>query len=189
MTSIEKNFTDITALFDNIRQILIDLGLVTVTADGALALSTAAINPDGTIKTNKVTTTSIIGQGVNKPYFIQNTADVVLPNTVDQTIFTLTTSKDLVESDLQISSLIRMSSSDDLRGDFRLLRNGILIDTVPIFANGSGGSFKLPISLLFRDVDAPQGTNVYAINFLRQGGGSTVTALSASNLEIVEVKR
>lgn len=52
MSSIESSI-------ENIRQILVDLGLATITADGALALAQSAIKPGGEIKDDKVVTSSV----------------------------------------------------------------------------------------------------------------------------------
>lgn len=182
MTTIETSIT-------NIQDILVQLGLVKITADGALALADSAINPDGTIKDDKVVTPSIIDNGVTKPYFVQTAVDVVLPDTVDTVIASLVVTKDIVDSDMQISSVVRMASSDDLRGDFTVKVNGGVIDTIPLFANGAGGTFKIPISILYRDTVTSTGSHTYTVNFTRNGGASTVTALAGSTLEVVEVKR
>lgn len=56
---IETAIRTLEGVLDNLTDIFVELGLIEVKADGALALADSAINPDGTIKTNRVVTDSI----------------------------------------------------------------------------------------------------------------------------------
>lgn len=66
LDNIDTLIAGLAAAVANITQILIDLGVAQTTADGALALAESAINPDGTIKANKVTTDSIAASSVTR---------------------------------------------------------------------------------------------------------------------------
>lgn len=60
------------ARVQEITDLLVQLGLVEETADGALALAESAINPDGTIKSDKVLTTSMVNNAatvISSVYF------------------------------------------------------------------------------------------------------------------------
>jgi|GEM_PF-4195662 len=57
--AIEGAISTLNGVLDNLTDIFVELGFIEVKADGALALADSAINPDGTIKTNKVVTESI----------------------------------------------------------------------------------------------------------------------------------
>lgn len=72
MTTIESSIT-------NIQQILVDLNLVTITADGALELAQSAIEPGGQIKENKVVTESVAPSNITKTStFFNDYAGLVL---------------------------------------------------------------------------------------------------------------
>lgn len=182
MSKIEKSISDI-------QQLLIDVGIAQQTADGSLALAESAINPDGTIKPNKVTTNSVVPNGINKPYFVQTTSPLILPDGIDTQICSVSVTKDIADSDMEISSVVRLDSSDDLHGDFTIVRSGTVIDTLSIFNNGVGGTNRLPFPILFRDFTAPSGPLTYEVRFKRDGGGSTLRAITGTNLSVIEVKR
>lgn len=172
-----------------LEQAVSDIVNAVISIGGLEALTDSALFPDGTVKPDKVTTESIVSNGVTKPYFVQILSNVTLPDGADTVIASLAVNKDIADSDMQISSICRMDSSDDLRGDFTIKRDGVVIDTIGLFANGAGGDFRIPISLLYRDVVAATGAHTYTVNFTRNGGASAVSAQAGSTLEVVEVKR
>lgn len=118
MEKIEAAIDSINAIIDQITQILVDLGLVTITADGALALAQSAINPDGTIKDEKVLTDSIIANGVTVPWYVSSSTVIVFSAspTVDDILSTSVT-KELDASDLEVETQLEMYGTDAVNID------------------------------------------------------------------------
>lgn len=85
---IEAAIKGLDDTLDALTEILVQLGLIEVKADGALALADSAINPDGTIKTNKVVTESVVDNAISGASDAQGS--VTMSGTAAATICTLT---------------------------------------------------------------------------------------------------
>jgi len=191
---IEASVVDIEGNIQDISDLLVALGLVEVTADGALALAQSAIDPGGTIKDEKVLTTSMVADAATAGYFAQLSAPVTMPDGVDTEIVSLSFTKAIEESDILIDGALRMESSDDVKGVFTLYRDGgpgvgTAIDTVDWDTRLNGSIAKLTVPYNFVDTGASAGATSYSISFARDGGGSTVTANAGSGLRTLERKR
>jgi hypothetical protein len=189
IAKIETSLNDLDEAQDSIIAILTRLGLVEVLADGTLTLAESAINPDGTIKTSKVVTTSIVAEGVTTGVYVQNGSIVSLPNATETTILSLSLTKAINESDVDISSTLRLESSDDIIGTFKLYRDASLIDSVEYDCRTNGSTYKALIPYSFIDEAATAGARTYALSFTRNGGGSSVQANAGSILRLREFKR
>ena len=175
---------------NNIISILLRLGLVETTADGALTLASSAINPDGTIKTSKVVTDSITTNGVTERYFSQSLSPVsAVPSTsVDVLSLTITKAED--ESSIDIDSALRFESTNDITGTIELYRDSTLIDSFYSKLVGDNTSdTNLCVTLPFTDIDALAGTYVYRVAFTQEGSGSTISIAAGSLLRAKEFKR
>lgn len=188
-TQIETSINDIASIVSQIAQILIDLGLAQQTADGALALAESAINPDGTIKSSKVVTESIIADGVTERYLTQTVSDTVLPDTVETTVMSLAFTKVEAESDVDLDIAVRLSSSDDIRGTLSVYRDAGVVDSFQPFMNGAGGTYRVVVTLPFTESGLAAGSYTYTVKFTRNGGASTLSALSGSLIRVKEIKR
>lgn len=186
---IEDSVNRISDIVDQIVQILIDLGIAQQTADGALELAESAINPDGTIKTNKVLTNSINGDAVTERYLAQSIGDTVLPDGVETDVISLSVTKAITSSEMDIDASIRLSSNDDIRGTIRIYRGTDLIDSFPPYINSQGGACRLVLTMPYTETDITAGPYTYKMTFTRNGGGSAVSALAGSLLRIKEIKR
>ena len=185
----QKFAESIEGSLNNIADVLVRLGLVEVTADGALDLAEQAINPDGTIKDEKVITPSIMADAVTGRYFTQNISGVTLTDTVEVTVLSLSVVKAIDESDIDLDPCIRFSSNDDIRGTIRLYRGATLIDSFQPYMNGPGGTYRVSQVLPFTDSAALAGSHTYSLTFQRSGGASTVTALAGTCMRAKELKR
>lgn len=174
---------------NDIVDILVRLGLVEVTADGALELAESAINPGGTIKTEKVLTDSIIPDGVTERYFTQILSPVTLPDGVETEVMRLAVTKIEADSDIDIDVAIRLASNDDIRGTVRLYRDTTEIDSFDPFMNGSGGTFRTVLTLPFTDSGIAAADYEYITTFERSGGASSVEARAGSSTRAKEIKR
>lgn len=179
---IETTVNDIVA-------ILVRLGLVEVTADGALELAESAINPDGTIKSSKVVTESIIADGVTERYLTQTVSDTVLPDGVETTVMSLAFTKVEAESDVDLDVAVRLSSSDDIRGTLNVYRDAGVVDSFDPFMNGAGGTYRVILTLPFTETGLADGSYTYTVKFTRNGGASALSALSGSLIRVKEIKR
>jgi hypothetical protein len=180
--NIEGSINDLVSVLER-------LGLVEVTADGALELADSAINPDGTIKTSKVLTSSIIPNGVTQGSFVQSTLVVNCPDGVETDLLSLAITKDLDESDIELSSNLRFQSSDDIIGTFRYYRDATLLDSVQFDMRTNGGVQKNVIAYDFVDDFAVAGPYTYKITFTRSGGASSVQMNTGSSLRPREFLR
>lgn len=180
--ALEGTVADITA-------ILVRLGLVEVTADGALGLADSAINPDGTIKSSKVVTESIIANGVTERYFAQLLSNVTLTDGVQVDVLSLVVTKVEDESDIDLDISIRLQSSDDIRGNMRIYRDTTEVTSFGPFMNGAGGTFRIILPMLHTDVGVPAGVYTYKVTFQRSGGGSSLQAVTGSLVRAKEIKR
>jgi hypothetical protein len=174
---------------NDIVDILVRLGLVEVTADGALELAESAINVGGTIKTEKVLTDSIIPDGVTERYYTQTLLDVTLPDGVETEVMSLNITKVTAESDIDIDVALRLASNDDIRGTYRLYRDGVEIDAFDPFLNGSGGTYRTAMTIPFTESGLAADDYEYSVTFARNGGASTLLAVAKSSTRIKEVKR
>ena len=174
---------------DEIVTILVRLGLVEITADGALELASSAINPGGTIKDGKVLTGSIINNGVTERYLAQILADITLDDGVETDIASVSIIKDADESDIDLDASLRLKSSDDVRGTVRIYRDATVIDSFDPFMNGAGGTFRTILTMPYTDSGVPAGSYVYKMTFERSGGASALSAGSGSLLRSKEIKR
>lgn len=194
VATLEEAVADIVA-------ILIRLGLVEQTADGALELAESAINPDGTIKEDKVLTQSMVPEAASAGYYTQLASPIVLPDGVDTEVLQISFTKELgsvvsdpVEgSSVTIDSVIRMESSNDIKGTFRLWRGGgpgvgTMIDSMERTSTYNTAC-KVGVNFKFIDEDAPAGATIYVVSFQRNGGASTVSATAGSILDALERKR
>lgn len=186
---------------NDIVAILVRLGLVEVTADGALELAESAINPGGTIKDDKVLTQSIVAEGATAGYYTQLAAPIAMPNGVDTEIVSISFTKTLssyavdpVEgSSITIDATLRMESSDDIVGYFRIWRGGgpgvgTMIDEM-FRRTQYNGNCRVGVVHKFIDEDAPAGPTTYVASFERDGGGSSVNAVAGSIVDVLERKR
>lgn len=174
---------------NDIIAILVRLGLVEVTADNALELSESAINPDGTIKTGKVLTDSIEEDGVTQRYFSQTLSDIPLPDGVETDVASVSVTKVLDDSDIDIEPSIRLESSDDVRGEMKIYRDATLIDSFEPYMDGTGGTFRVCQTIPYTDSGAPAGTYTYKLTFTRNGGASSLNAAAGSLIRAKEFKR
>lgn len=179
----------IEAAITNITDVLVQLGLVQETADGALELAESAINPGGTIKDEKVLTDSLIADAVTSRYFTQIVSPVTLTNAVEVTILSLTVVKLLGDSEVDLDPCIRFASNDDVRGTISVYRDAAVIDSFVLFINGAGGTFRVSQTLPFTDSVGTPGTYNYSLRFTRNGGASSVTAEPGSCMRAKEFKR
>lgn len=184
----------IEAAINDIIAILVRLGLVEVTADGALELAESAINPDGTIKDEKVLTSSMVADAATAGYFAVLATDTTMPDGVDTEIVAVSYDKAIAESDMLIDAALRMESSDDIKGLFSIRRDGgpgvgTLIDTVDWDTRLNGSIAKLTVPYAFVDTGADAGTGSLSISFERDAGGSAVEAKAGSLVRILERKR
>lgn len=179
----------IEAAIDNIRQILIDLGVAQETADGALELAQSAIKPGGIIKDEKVITDSIIPDGVTERYFVQALSGVTLPDGVETEVLAISVTKVIDESDMDIDVALRLSSNEDVRGEVKIYRDALLIDSFEPFLNGAGGTYRTILTMPFTESGIPADDYDYTVTFTRAGGASTLTADENSLIRIKEIKR
>lgn len=187
--AIEAAIKAIEGTIEDITAILIRLGLVEITADGALELADSAINPDGTIKSSKVVTESIALNGVTERYFAQLLMNINLPDAVPTDVVSIVVNKIEDESDIDIDASIRLASSDDIRGTINIYRDSTLVDSFPPFMNGAGGTFRISMTLPYTETGVPVGTYTYKMTFTRSGGASTLQATAGSLIRIREAKR
>lgn len=174
---------------DQITQILIDIGLIQQTAEGALELAESAINPDGTIKSSKVTTESIVIDGVSERYVAQRVSDVSLTTSVEIDVLTLNVTKVEDESDIDIDASVRLESADDIVGELRIYRDAVEIDRFDPFIKGPGGTYRTVLGLPFTESGIVAGTYVYKITFRQLGGLTTLYAKAGTLMRIREMKR
>lgn len=179
----------IEAAIDNIRQILIDLGVAQETADGALELAQSAIKPGGIIKDEKVITDSIIPDGVTERYLTQTLSGTTLPDGVETEALALSVTKVIDESDMDIDVALRLSSNEDVRGEIKIYRDAVLIDSFEPFLNGSGGTYRTILTMPFTESGIAAGNYEYTVTFTRAGGASTLTADEGSLIRVKEIKR
>ncbi len=186
---IEESVNRISDIVQQIVDILVALGVAQETADGALELAESAINPDGTIKTDKVLTSSITGDAVTERYLAQSIGSVLLPDGVETDVVSLNVTKVITSSEMDIDASIRLSSSDDIRGTMKVYRGADLVDSFDPFMNGAGGTYRTVLTLPYTETDIPAGPYTYKMTFTRNGGGSSLSALAGSLLRIKEIKR
>lgn len=179
----------IEAAIADIRQLLIDVGIAQETADGGLALAQSGINPDGTIKDEKVVTESVVANGITERYFAQSLFDLVLPDGVETEVVTLTAEKIEAESEVDIDVAIRLASSDDIQGQIKIYRDADVIDSFEPFIKGAGDTLRLIFTMPLTESDTPVGEYEYKVTFTKDGGASALSALARSNIRIKEIKR
>lgn len=172
-----------------INDVLVAVGIAQETADGSLELAQQAINPDGTIKTDKVLTSSITTDAVTERYLAQAVADITLPDGVETTVVTLTVEKQLSQSEMDIDAAIRLASSDDIQGVIRIYRGGDLVDSFNPFLKGPGGTYRTILTMPFTESNIASGAYEYRMTFTKDGGASTLNANAGSLLRIKEIKR
>jgi len=173
----------------NIRQLLIDVGIAQETADGSLELAQKAIRPDGTIKDDKVLTDSVVPNGITERYFAQTLADIVLPDSVETDVVSLTLDKLRPDSEVDVDVAIRLASTDDIRGTIRVYREAVMIDTFDPYIAGPGSTLRLIFTMPLTETDTPVGTYMYKVTFEKDGGATTLRALTRSSLRVKEIKR
>ncbi|MEA3390016.1 MAG: hypothetical protein U9R64_12200 [Pseudomonadota bacterium] len=122
-----------------------------------------------------------------QPYFTQLASDVTLTNAVEVNILSLTITKRRGDSAIDLLANIRLESSDDIRGTFRFYQDGTLIDTMGVFMNGAGGTFRISQPVSFFVTGGSAGSQTYRIAFVRNGGASVLLAKAGSNLKITEI--
>lgn len=188
-TQIERSVNAISDIVDQLTQILIDIGLIQQTAEGALELAESAINPDGTIKSSKVTTESIVIDGVSERYVAQRVSDVSLTTSVEIDVLTLNVTKVEDESDIDIDASVRLESADDIVGELRIYRDAVEIDRFDPFIKGPGGTYRTVLGLPFTESGIAAGTYVYKITFRQLGGLTTLYAKAGTLMRIREMKR
>ena len=150
--AIEQAVAGLDTTVTDIVDILVRLGLVETTADGALTLAESAIKPGGEIKDNKVVTTSIVADAVTKGAYVQTTGSTVLPDGVETEVLGLSFSKQINESVIELDCTLRISSSNDIIGVFKLYRDTTLLDEIEYNCQTNGGIYKALIPYSFATV-------------------------------------
>lgn len=142
-----------------------------------------------TLKVNTVQTVHLLANSVISPAFVQLASDISLTDGVEVDVISITLTKAVAESSIDIAANIRLESSDDIRGTFYLRRDGVLIDSVGIYMNGAGGTFRIVQPLQYFAAGVTAGSHTFKWSFVRSGGASTVLAKTGSNLKVQEIKR
>ncbi|EQA96860.1 phage tail tip fiber protein [Sphingobium baderi] len=144
------------------------------------------------IKDLSVDTIKIAGNAVTKPYFAATASDLSLSSGVLTTILTLSVTKTISDSVVNVTANIRLYSPDDIRGTAYLYEGTTQLDSIQVYINGAGRVLYIPLSFSFVDNRTTTGSKSYSLRFAVVDTPSyteVVTAMSGSNLSIVEMKR
>lgn len=181
---------------NNIRQLLIDVGIAQATADGGVEIATdaferadSAIEPGGTIRDNKVETSSVAVDAITERYFAKTLGSVTLPTGIETDVVSVTITKVLNFSEMDIDVAVRLASDDDILGTIRIYRGMDLVDSFPPFLKGPGGTYRTILTMPFTENDIPAGTYDYRVTFQKDSGATTLQALSGTLIRIKEIKR
>ena len=99
---------------NDLVDVLVRLGLVEVTADGALELAESGLNPDGTVKTNKVTTGSMVANAATVPWLAIDDTVIAIGSSAT-TILTQAITKAIDESTLRVSAQVPLVGPDAVK--------------------------------------------------------------------------
>lgn len=167
-------------------------GAPTGTPVGSITADDVAgtIKSGGGVANNQVSSPAIVDLAVTKTNYVTLSSAVTLTNVTDVDIFSLTVTKDLAGSMIRVEAVVIMESSDDIRGDFTFYDSaGTTPQVYPVFMNGAGGNFRVPVTIIALFTSIAAGSNTYKLKFRRNGGASTVTAKTNSLFSVREEKK
>ena len=155
----------LSAAVEDITDILVRLGLVEVLADETLVLAESALNPDGTVKTNKVLTTSIAPSNVTRVDAILQSGTTALVTTATETTL-LTNTVDAIPAgatgiEVKATAYFDDPTDNTLKARFRLYKNGI--EQAKDFKRNDGTATLIEVDL------APVQGDIWHCTYVREG--------------------
>jgi hypothetical protein len=153
------------------------IGNVTISGD---------LTVDGTIRTSK-----LAGNAAQSVQFARTSGQTFLPSNQTTRVVQLTFEKFVQESSIDLVANLRMRSTDDIQGQFRVmnLNNGATEDNFPIWMVGAGSNFQVPIALNWIATGWAPGVYTIAIDFFRQEPDGQMFAEAGSIIKVHEIKR
>lgn len=156
---------------EEIGEILVSLGYATITAEGALELAEAGLNPDGTVKTDKVLTTSVISGAISQVDAEVQVGTIGPVTTDTETIF-LTNTLDTVPAGATGVLAIASFYADDPSDNTLKVRSRLYLNSVEVqkgFLRNDG------TSVLIHFDSSPVTGDVYELSYQREGEDFSVS--------------
>lgn len=147
------------------------------------------VNSDGTIKTNKVDTASMLDYSASQRVRVDTVSDITLTDGVEVTIATASITKKTSTSDIELRSETLFSSSDDVRGTLRLKEGSTVHQSFQPYMNGALGTFRITQALSKLLTGLASGSHTFTLTFQRSGGASAVKALAGSCITVEEMMK
>lgn len=156
-------------------------------------LARLGLNADGTVKDDKVSTTALVPNAVTSPSTTVLSSDVALTNSTNVQIISLTFTKAIADSDLDLQADISFASTDNVVGAFTFYTvvSGTpttLLGSTDLFIRGNGAT-RLGQTLRRIITSLGAGTHTIGVYFLATAGNGTQQAKTGSVFSIREFKR
>lgn len=190
--AIEAAVLSLEETIQQVIDILVRLGLVEITADGALALAESAINPDGTIKDDKVLTSSMQDGAASDPWRVVSSSVIAFAAATKTEILSVTVTKQEDDSYLELSCQVPFESADaiDIDIGFEAQQAGVPIQTIPDYRIelDANNATKLPWAFV-DEFDALDAGSYDIKIFGTRFSADTCSTLGTYKMRVREFKR